>query len=160
MLILLSIPLIPNIWKESSVIKFGKDGIELQRIKDEVDKTIKDVVHSKSISPSALDDLFKSTELNEWLTLVLARMLMRQGLITLIPDHNFGDSPSLSKLIDFAFTKNLITQIEKDDLEMLREITFYAEWWGGRKPTHAQWQWALLNCKSIVKNLYLKQPII
>ena len=135
LVVILLVPFIPYIWKEVSNIKFGKDGLELQRLKVDVDKTIKRAVHGKGIPPSALEDLFKTTELNEWLTLVLARMLMRQGLVCLVPNHNLGVSPSLKGLLEIAKTKNLISDTEVGELEKLRDVTFYAEWWGGDAPT-------------------------
>lgn len=159
LIIVLLVPFIPSIWKEVENIKLSKDGLELQRLRHDVDRTIKRAVHGKGIPPSALDDLFKTTELNEWLTLVLARMLMRQGLVCLVPNHNLGDSPSLTGLLEKAKNRNLITDIEFDELERLRNITFYAEWWEGDAPTHEQWEWALLNCKRIVRCLVAKQPI-
>lgn len=159
LIVILLVPFIPYIWKEISSIKFSKDGLELQRLKVDVDKTIKRAVHGKGIPPSALEDLFKTTELNEWLTLVLARMLMRQGLVCLVPDHNLGVSPSLKVLLEIAKNKNIISDTEVRELEELRDITFYAEWWGGNTPTHEQWEWAILNCKRIVRGLFAKQPI-
>lgn len=158
-LILVISPFLPYIWKEGANIKLGKDGIELQRLKQDVDKTIRKAAHGKSIDPRAIDDLFKTVELNEWITLVLARMLMRQGLVCLVPDHGLGVSPSLVKLITMCYDKALITSEERDNLEKLRDITFYAEWWDGIVPTHAQWSWALENCKTIVRSLFEKQPI-
>lgn len=159
LVVLLLVPFVPFIWNEITNIKLGKDGFELQRLKSEVDKTIKRAVHGKSIPPSALNDLFKTTELNEWLTLVLTRMLMRQGLVCLLPNHGLGVSPSLKTLIANSLQKGLITQSEHDDLEKLRDITFYAEWWDGTAPTHEQWEWALNNGQQIVRGLFAKQPI-
>lgn len=158
-LILFLSPLFPTFWKEISQIKFGKDGLELQRLKQETNRTIKKAAHKKSISPKEIDDLFKTVELSEWMTLVLSRMLMRQGLVCLVPDHELGASPPLEKLIALCKSRYLITQRESDELEQLRETTFYAEWWDGRIPTHAQWNWALANGKGIVTRLLEKQPI-
>lgn len=152
-------PFLPYIWKEISNVKFSKDGIALERLKLDVDNTIKKATHRKAIDPKALDDLFKTVELNEWMTLVLARMLMRQGLVCLVPDHGFGPSPSLTKLIPLCSQKNLISPEEAENLEKLREITFYAEWWDGRAPNHGQWRWALSNCKLIIRTLFERQPI-
>jgi hypothetical protein len=72
------------------------------------------------------------------MTLVLARMLMRQGLVCLVPDHSFGVSPSLSKLIALCSEDELISDDLKVELERLRHITFYAEWWDGDIPTHGE----------------------
>lgn len=159
LLILVLVPFVPYIWNEISNIKLGKDGLELQRLKSDVDKTIKRAVHKRSISPEAIEDLFKTTELNEWLTLVLARMLMRQALVCLVPEHSLGISPSLQKLISLAFEKNIISQNEYEKLEKLRNVTFYAEWWDGDVPTYELWDWSLKNCKQIVKGLFEKQLI-
>jgi len=152
-------PFLPFVWKELGNIKLGKDGIALERLKNDVDVTIKKATHGKAIDPKALDDLFKTVELNEWMTLVLARMLMRQGLVYLVPDHGFGASPSLSKLIPLCLQRKLISPEEAKELDELRDITFYAEWWNGRAPTHGQWRWGLDNCKKIVRDLFEKQPI-
>ncbi|BDF95858.1 MULTISPECIES: hypothetical protein [unclassified Pseudoalteromonas] len=152
-------PFLPYVWKDLSNIKFDKNGLSLEKLKGEVDKTIKQATHRKAIEPKALDGLFKTVDLNEWMTLVLARMLMRQGLVCLVPEHGFGPSPSLSELIPLCQEKGLISEEEQLDLEKLRNVTFYAEWWDGDAPTHGEWQWALDNCKSIVRNLFNRQPI-
>lgn len=140
-------------------MKFGKDGFAIEKLKIDVNNTIKKAAHKKAIDPKALDDLFKTVELSEWMTLVLSRMLMRQGLVCLVPDHTFGYSPSLSKLIPLCLTRGLISDEEAKNLDKLREITFYAEWWDGRAPNYGQWTWALENCKKIVRTLFEKQPI-
>ena len=158
-LILLISPFITYIWKEVSNVKLGKDGFEVQRLKQDVERTIQRAIHGRGIDPNALDDLFKTVELNAWITLVLARMLMRQGLVSLVPDHGLGPSPSLNKLIPLCFSRNLISTQEQDDLEKLRNITFYAEWWDGTKPTYSDWEWALSNCKRIIRDLFGKQTI-
>ncbi|VVN32013.1 hypothetical protein PS662_04931 [Pseudomonas fluorescens] len=152
-------PFLPFVWKELANVKLGKDGISLERLKIDVNSTIKEATHGKAIDPKSLDDLFKTVELNEWMTLVLARMLMRQGLVCLVPDHGFGPSPSLVKLIPLCLAKGLISSEEAVHLDELREITFFAEWWDGRAPNHGQWRWALENCQNIVRALFEKQPI-
>lgn len=159
-LVLILSSFIPLIWQEASKIKLGKDGLEFERLKKDVDRSIKRAIQRKVIEPQAIDDLFKTVELNEWITLVLTRMLMRQGLVYLVPDHGLGPSPSLTKLISLCYEKNLISLQEKDDLNRLRSITFYAEWWGGDPPTHGDWAWALNNCKGIVRAIFEKQSII
>ncbi|MBP1145769.1 hypothetical protein JOE33_002692 [Pseudomonas sp. PvP027] len=158
-IILIMSPFLPYVWKEISNVKLSKDGISLEKLKADVDNTIKKATHRKAIDPKALDDLFKTVELNEWMTLVLARMLMRQGLVCLVPAHGLGPSPSLIKLIPLCLQENLISSEEADNLDKLREITFYAEWWNGRAPSHGQWRWALDNCKLIVHALFERQPI-
>jgi hypothetical protein len=62
-LVMLS-PFLPIVWKEISNIKLDKDGISLEKLKIDVDRTIKRAAHQKSIDPNALDDLFKTVELN------------------------------------------------------------------------------------------------
>lgn len=158
-LVLMMSPFAPYIWKEVSNLKLGKDGFEIQRLKQDVERTIQRAIHGRAIGLEALDDLFKTVQLNEWMTLVLARMLMRHGLVCLVPTHNLGPSPSLNKLIPMCFDRRLLSENERDELEKLRNITFYAEWWHGDKPTQAEWEWALSNCKEIVRCLFGKQPI-
>ena len=128
-------PFFSFVWKEISNLKFGKDGFEVQRLKQDVERTIQRAIHGRSIDSEALDDLFKTVELNEWMTLVLSRMLMRHGLVSLISDHGLGVSPSLNKLIPMCFDRKLLSEQERDDLEKLRNVTFFAEWWDGTKPT-------------------------
>src|SRR6218665_980474 len=77
LLALILSPFIPLVWKEISNLKLGNDGLELQRLKQDGERTIQRAIHGRSISTKELDDLFKTVELNEWITLVLARMLMR-----------------------------------------------------------------------------------
>jgi len=158
-LILMLSPFFPFVWKEVSNLKLGKDGFEVQRLKQDVERTIQRAIHGRSIGSEALDDLFKTVGLNEWMTLVLSRMLMRHGLVSLVSDHGLGVSPSLNKLIPMCFDRKLLSEKERDDLEKLRNITFYAEWWDGTKPTQAEWEWALGNSKEIIRGLFGKQPI-
>lgn len=152
-------PFLPSIWKDLSNLKLDKNGVSIEKLKNDVDKTIKKATHRKGIEPQSLDNLFKTVELNEWMTLVLARMLMRQGLVSLVPNHTFGPSPSLVKLISLCHEKGLISDAESEDLEKLRNVTFYAEWWDGDAPTHGEWEWALENCKPILRDLFRKQSL-
>ena len=158
-LLLVLSPFVALIWSDISNFKFGSKGLEVEKIKRDVDKTIKHAAHGDSIDKQALDTLFKSVELNDWATLVLARMLMRKGLVALEPQHGLGVSPSLSKLIVQCEQKNLISPEEKEELEKLRNVTFYAEWWDGDVPTQGDWKWALENCRDLIEQLFNKQPI-
>lgn len=158
-LLLVISPFIVFIWRDISNLKFGMDGIEVAKIKKDVDKTIKQAAHGEIIDQQALDTLFKSVELNDWSTLVLARMLMRKGLVMLVPNHDFGPTPSLFKLIDLCKEQDKISIEEKIELDKLRDITFYAEWWAGDIPTQGDWNWALENCRNIIGKLFDKQPI-
>jgi hypothetical protein len=160
LVILLLSPLIFFLWKDASSIKLGAKGLELEKMKNAVDKTIKHAVKGHSIDSRSLETLFKSVEANEWITLVLSRMLMRKCLVALYPEHDFGPSPSLMKLINKCFELEKISESEKDDLEKLRHITFYAEWWGGEAPTHGDWKWAISNCQSIIQQLFDKQVMV
>ncbi|MDR5015232.1 hypothetical protein RF663_13465 [Aeromonas veronii] len=159
-LIFILSPFLPFVWKEVSKISFDGNSVSLERIRDNVNLTIERATHKKNINPKSLDELFKTVELNDWMTLVLARMLMRQGLVCLYPNHGLGPSPSLSELICMCRNESFITENEAVDLEKLRHITFYAEWWDGDIPNHGDWQWALENCRNIIRNIFDKQPII
>lgn len=159
LILLLLIPFLILVWKDASSIKFGSKGLELEKLKKEVDTTIKHAVRDDTIDHKSLEILFKSAEANDWLKLVLARMLMRKSLVALLPDHNLGMSPSLNKLISMYFDSGKISQNEKDDLDKLRRITFYAEWWTGDVPTHEEWKWAIENSLLIIQSLFNKQPI-
>jgi hypothetical protein len=159
LILLLLIPFLTIAWKDASSIKFGAKGIELEKLKKDVDKTIKDAVHSKHIDRKSLETLFKSAQANDWLKLVLTRMLMRKGLTSLLPNHGFGKNPSLKNLIDLYIEEKNITEKEELDLKKLRNITYYAEWWAGDTPTHSDWKWALDNCEKIIKNMFDKQLI-
>ncbi|MEP0357365.1 hypothetical protein [Paraglaciecola sp.] len=160
LILLLLIPFLIFVWKDASSIKFGSKGLELEKLKQNVNKTIKHAVHGESIDHKSLETLFKSVETNDWLKLVLARMLMRKGLIVLKPDHGLGVSPSLSKLIIMCHEENKITDSEKTDLEKLRNITFYAEWWDGDAPTLGDWKWAIEKSPEIIEQLFDKQIIV
>jgi hypothetical protein len=159
LILLLLIPFLTLVWKDAASIKFGSKGLELEKLKKNVDKTIKHAVHGDSIDHKSLETLFKSVEANDWLKLVLARMLMRKGLVALSPDHNFGPSPSLAKLIPMCFEAGKISAQEKENIEKLRNITFYAEWWAGDAPTHEEWKWAIEKSPEIIHTLFDKQPI-
>lgn len=107
-----------------------------------------------------IDAIFETVKLNQWATLIMARMLMRKGLVELVgPNHGFGASPSLEKLLAHDRTKTLLPESLIDELERLREITYFAEWWGGRVPSKADWKWAVANCKRIIQSLFDLQPI-
>ncbi len=86
-------------------------------------------MHGKYLSNKELDSIFESVAANEWATLVLARMLMRKGLVAISPsNHGLGYSPSLQKLIELNKNNGRLTQADAVDLERLREITIFAEW--------------------------------
>lgn len=159
LILLLLIPFLTIVWKDASSIKFGSKGLELEKLKQNVNKTIKHAVHGDSIDHKSLDTLFKSVETNDWLKLVLARMLMRKGLVILKSNHDLGVSPSLSKLIKMCYEEKKITEIERNDLEKLRNITFYAEWWDGDAPSHGDWKWAITESPKIIQLLFDKQKI-
>lgn len=157
-LILIAIPYFIYIWKEVSRLKIGKDSIEIEKLKQNVNEVIKRFSHKKIFHPNDINDLFRTVESNEWMTLILARMLIRNGLISLLPNHRFGSCPEIYSLISTCFDKKIITKEEKDDLERLRDITFYAEWWWSKNPpTYSDWKWALDNSKRIIYNLLEKQ---
>ncbi len=159
LILLLLIPFLTFVWKDASVIKFGSKGLELEKLKSDVNKTIKHVAHGDSVDHKSINNLYKSVESNDWLKLVLSRMLMRKGLVALVPDHGLGVSPSLNKLIPMCESQGKITESEVAELERLRNITFYAEWWDGDVPTHEDWKWALETGQAVVQKLFDKQPI-
>ncbi len=158
-LLLVISPFVISIWKDISNLKFGLDGLEVEKIKKEVDKTIKQAAYGESIDQQALDTLFKSVELNDWATLVLARMLMRKGLVMLVPNHNLGINPSLSALINLCDEQGKISAEERTNLDKIRHVTFYAEWWAGEVPTQGDWNWTLKNYRNVIGELFEKQPI-
>ncbi len=158
-LLLVLSPLLALVWKDIGLLKFGHKGFEIERIKEDVNRAITKVTHGHTIDSKSIETLFKSVELNDWLTLVLARMLMRKGLVLLHPDHGLGPSPSLDKLIKLAAEHDTISEQELEELERLRDVTFYAEWWGGRAPIRSDWKWALQNAKSVIERLFDKQKL-
>ena len=159
-LLLLLSPLLFFAWKDIQNIKFGKDGLQVEKAK-KVNEYISKAMHGKYLSKQELDSIFESVAANEWATLVLARMLMRKGLVAISPsNHGLGDSPSLQKLIELNKNNGRLTQADAVDLERLREITFFAEWWSGRSPTHGDWNWAMQNCTKVVEQLFDKQSVI
>ena len=107
-----------------------------------------------------IDAIFETLKLNEWATLIMARMLMRKGVVELVdPKHAFGPSPSLEKLLEHGRKNNLLPADVIDELERLREITYFVEWWRGRAPTKGDWKWAVANCKRIIQSLFDLHPI-
>ena len=86
-------------------------------------------------------------------------MLMRKGLIEIVKNQSFGDAPSLEKLIKYCKDYSLVPKDQLDDLERLREVTYFAEWWKGRVPTRGEWKWAVANCKSIIMQLFDLQDV-
>ena len=159
LILLLLIPFLILAWEDAERIKFSSKGVEVEKLKQDANKTIKSVAHGDSVDRKSLETLFKSADANDWLKLVLSRMLMRKGLVAVIPEHNLGSSPSLAVLIERCFKEGKITSQEKEDLEKLRAITYYAEWWTGDVPTHEEWNWAIENSPAVIQKLYDKQAI-
>lgn len=160
LILLLLLPFLIFVWKDAASIKFGTKGLELEKLKKDVNKTIKHAVHGKNIDQSSIELLFKSVQANDWLKLVLARMLMRKGLVILQPNHGLGSAPSLEELILVCFETGQLDEMEKNDLEKLRDITYYAEWWDGDVPTYESWNWGIAHSPLIIQKLFDKQPII
>jgi hypothetical protein len=128
LLLLFLSPFLFYAWKDVQNIKFGKEGLEFEKSK-KVNEYISKAMHGKYLSKQVLDSIFESVAANEWAKLVLARMLMRKGLVAISPsDHGLGDSPSLLKLIELNIKNGCLMQEDASDLERLREITFFAEW--------------------------------
>lgn len=139
-------------------IKFGKDGFEFE--KATVTASISKAMHGNYLNKKELQSIFDSVAANEWATLVLARMLMRKGLIAIAPnEHNLGDSAPLGKLILLVQEHGQLTETEAADLERLRNTTYFTEWLSGIPPTYADWYWALENSQKLIESLMNKQLV-
>jgi len=60
LILLLLIPFLTLVWKDASVIKLGSKGLELERLKNDVNKTIKHVAHGNPVDHKSIDNLYKS----------------------------------------------------------------------------------------------------
>ena len=147
-------------WNDIRSLKFGTQGFEIEKIRANVNEVFDKAAHGQAIKPTSINVLFRSVDSNDWLKLVLARMLIRKGLIDLIPNHGLGESPSLAKLISQAKRDTVIPAELCDDLEKLRNVTYYAEWWDGDAPTHGEWKWAIENSEKIITELFDMQKIV
>ena len=126
----------------------------------EANESLAKAAHGGYVGTLNIDAIFETVKLNEWATLIMSRMLMRKGLVEVVgPNHSFGASPSLDKLIKHCEESSLVPNDLLADLERLREVTFFAEWWNGRAPTKGEWKWALANCKSIIERLFDLQAV-
>lgn len=133
---------------------------ELEFLSKEANDSLARAAHGGYIGTLNIDAIFETVKLNEWATLIISRMLMRKGLIEIVgSNHSFGASPSLEKIIKHCEGNGLVPENLRSDLEKLREITFFAEWWSGRAPTKSEWKWALANCKSIIERLFDLQAV-
>jgi hypothetical protein len=160
LVLLLFSPFIFFVWKDASSIKLTTKGFELEKLKAGVEKTIKKAITTHKIDSNSLNELFISVESNEWIKLVLARMLMRKGLSALVTSSDMGDTPSIQKLIEQCRDEKKLSTQDIEEIEKLRNVTFYAEWWSGNPPTVEDWSWALNNCQSIIEKIYNKQLIV
>ncbi|ARU54614.1 hypothetical protein OLMES_0511 [Oleiphilus messinensis] len=161
--ILLFYPFLYNAWRDAANIKLTTKGIEIEKLRTKIDATIKKTIAESKIDSKSIDELFESVEINDWLTLVLARMLLRKGLLYLIPlDHEIRklDTPSISQLIAVCDEHQLISKADLEGIEKLRDITFYAEWWSGTVPSQGDWRWAIENCRVIVMMIFDKHKIV
>lgn len=133
---------------------------ELEFLSKEANESLAKAAHGGYVGTLNIDAIFETVKLNEWATLIMSRMLMRKGLVEVVgPNHSFGVSPSLDKLIKHCEGSSLVPDDLLADLERLREVTFFAEWWNGRAPTKGEWKWALANCKSIIERLFDLQAV-
>lgn len=135
-------------------LKYGEFAIEFQAEKS--NKVMRRISAKKVVTPKDIDAVFEAVKHNEWATLVIARMLMRRGLMAMV-DTPANEDPSLLKMLPRAEGK--LGNDLKDKLERLRAVTYYAEWWRGDTPTGEQWQWAVENAKSLIEQLFGKLPI-
>jgi hypothetical protein len=144
-------PFIFLILQDMAKFKVSTDGFEFERINKSVSKAMR----GKTLNSEELESIFDSVKNNEWATLILSRMLMRKILLSIAPsDKNYGTAPSLEELIKDCKNCKRISDVDSTDLDKLRDITFFAEWWTVGEPTHSDWNWALENCVKIVKSLF------
>ena len=108
-----------------------------------------------------IEAIFKTVKLNEWATLIISRMLVRKGLTTIAgTNQSLGLAPSLQDLLAICREKGVLPADLDRDLERLRNVTYFAEWWQGRVPTRDEWKWALDNCRRVVQALFDLQPVV
>jgi hypothetical protein len=160
LIMFLAFLLIVHSWEDIRSLKFGTQGFEIEKIRNDVNEVLDKAVRGQAITPTSINVLFRSVDANDWLKLVLVRMLMRKGLSDVIPNHGLGESPSLEKLILKAKNNTIIPTDLCEDLEKLRKVTYYAEWWDGDAPTHGEWKWAIENGEKIITSLFDVQKIV
>lgn len=140
--------------------RFKHKDTELEFLSKEANESLTRAAHGSQGATINVAAIFETVKLNEWATLIMARMLMRKGLLEIIgANQSFGESPSLQKLIKHCELNKLISEELLVDLERLREVTYFAEWWTGRVPSRGEWKWALERCKSIIDQLFDLQPV-
>jgi hypothetical protein len=133
---------------------------ELEFLSKEANESLAKVAHEGFVGAINIEAIYETVKLNEWATLAISRMLMRKGLMALVgTNHVFGLSPSLTELITHCVESRLLSADLAKDLERLREVTYYAEWWKGRVPPRDEWKWAVHNCRRTVQALFDRQPI-
>ena len=137
------------------VFKFKYKDAELEFIAKEANNSLYRLAHGRDFGDAHIDAIFESVKFNDWATLVMARMLMRKGLLIVLGSNApQSDSPKLEEMIQICLNQNHLPLALLQKLERLREVTYYAEWWSGRRPTISEWKWAVQHCREIVKELY------
>jgi hypothetical protein len=149
---------IDNVVGRLSRIKYGD--AELEFLSKEANDSLAKAAHGGYAGNINIRAIFESVRLNEWATLAISRMLMRKGVIAIVGSHDVGQTPSLERLLLLCKERKLIPVVLADDLERLREVTFFVEWWGGRVPSKAEWKWALQNCERVVEALFDQQSVV
>lgn len=141
-------------WNEIIALKIGN--IEVLKKSEDLSRKIS---HGTSLSSDEIEHIFKSLEGNDWLTLLLARNLLRVGLrrITCSEYLEKHERPSLVNLITENYERGRLKDKEKQHLDKLREVTVFVEW-GSKsyEPKISDWSWALLNYKDILVKLFEK----
>jgi hypothetical protein len=148
----------------SRIKKLKHSDTELEFLSKEANDSLARLAHDGYSGVLNIDAVFETVKFNEWATVIMGRMLLRKMLVELIKNtlHNqsLPPSPSLKDLIRIAKENNLLPSELIGNIEKLRQISYFAEWWGGDSPTHGDWKWAVRNAKPIIEAIYDHHSLI
>lgn len=143
------VKLVSNVAK----LKYGDFSIDFQA--QRANEAMVKVSEDRPVTPEDIEAIFDAVRSNEWATLIMARMLMRRGLAAIVgPD--VGDDPSLMKMLPKA--NGILGDRLERDLDRLRVVSYYAEWWKKAPPSIRDWHWAVENARRLTVELFARIP--
>ncbi|QWT22100.1 hypothetical protein KPL74_08845 [Bacillus sp. NP157] len=127
---------------------------------DKANEGFSRVVRTGFMGANDLDAVFDTIKSNEWATVVLARMLLRKGLLALGgADGSTSASTGLEQMIAKVAVDRNLPPLLVAELNRMRNATHYAEWWQGTPPKQGEWTWAVANARRVVGDLFNEQSM-
>ena len=147
------------------IVKFavGKGWIEIEQNVDkqaiEAEKDAATLLSiSKDYKPDSVDQLLSRTTgqtKDVWSRMVVYRLTMRILLRRLCAAHGMvlSDTTAFVTMLDFVNQKGIISADLQEQIEFIRNATFFFEWGTGRAPNAHQIKDALEKAPAVIKKL-------